>query len=93
MSTWMSIYGYPSVTLTTLVHRVCVCMDTCSRFGVLENDVRPSEVFPGQADQVLSEQRFSSALCLPLTAVQEGHHPLEGVFHVALDAGLIIERH
>lgn len=59
---------------------------------MLENDEGQGEVFLGQADQVFSEQRFSRTLFLSLTAMQEWHHPLEGVFHVVLGAGLITER-
>lgn len=72
---------------------VCVRSDTHVRFGVLEDDEGQGEVSLGQADQVLSEQRFSGALSLSLTSMQERHHPLEGVLHVALSAGLEIERH
>jgi len=71
---------------------LCVCWDTYVRFGVLENDERQGEVLLRQADQILCEQRFSSILSLSLTAVQEWHHPLEGIFHVALCAGLETER-
>lgn len=60
---------------------------------MLEVDEGQGEVSLGQADQVFSEQRLSSALFLPLTSVQERHHPLEGVFHIALSAGLVIEIH
>ena len=60
---------------------------------MLEDDEGQGEVSLGQADQVLSEQRFSSTLRLSLTSVQERHHPLEGIFHIALGAGLWIERH
>lgn len=60
--------------------------DTDIRFGVLEDDERQGEVLLGQADQVLGEQRFGSTHVLTLTAVEERHHPLEGIFHVALKA-------
>lgn len=72
---------------------VCVCSETYVRFGVLEDDEGQGEVSLGQADQVLSEQRLGSTLFLSLTAMQERHHPLEGIFHVTLGAGLVIETH
>lgn len=66
--------------------------DTCVRFGVLENDERQAEVLLRQGDQVFSEEGFGSTRFLALTAVQERHHPLEGVFHVAVSSGLERER-
>lgn len=75
---------------------MCVCVfvwDTCVGFGVLEDDEGQGEVLLGQADQVLSEQGLSRALFLPLASVQEWHHPLGGVFHVALGGGLLTEKH
>lgn len=86
----MCVYhGCQSVT-----PRVCAraCSDSYVRLGVLEDNEWQGEVSLGQTDQVLSEQRFGSTLFLSLTAVQERHHPLEGVFHIALGAGLVIER-
>lgn len=58
---------------------------------MLEDEQGKSEVSLGQADQVFPEQRLSSALPLSLTAVQEWHHPLECVFHIALSVGLLIQ--
>lgn len=72
---------------------VCVCVDTYIRFGVLEDDEGQGEVLLGLVDQVLAEKRLSSALFLPLTAMQERHHPLEGIFYVALGVGLVRGRH
>lgn len=65
---------------------MCVC--AYIRLGLLEDEEWQGEVSLGQADQVLSEQSFGGALFLSLAAVQERHHPLEGVLHVALGAGL-----
>lgn len=56
---------------------------------MLENDEGQAEVSLRQADQILSEQRFSSTLFLSLAAVQEWHHPLEDVFHIVLCARLV----
>lgn len=64
-------------------------MHTYIRLGLLEDEQRQGEVSLSQADQVPSEQSFGSALFLSLAAVQERHHPLEGVLHVALRAGLV----
>lgn len=69
-----------------------MCLETYIRFGVLEDDEWQAEVSLGQADQVLSEQSLRSTLFLPLAAVQERHHPLEGIFHVALGGGLVMEK-
>lgn len=69
-----------------------MCSHTYVRLGVLEDNEWQGEVSLGQVDQVLSEQRFGSALSLSLTPVQERHQPLEGVFYIALRGGLVIER-
>lgn len=58
------------------------------RSGVLEDAEGSAEVGLGQADQELPQQGSGCPRPLPLTAVQEGHHPLEGVLHVALGVGL-----
>lgn len=71
---------------------MCVFSDTYVRLGLLEDQERQGEVSLGQTDQVFSEQRPGGALFLSLAAVQKGHHPLEDVLHVALRAGLGIER-
>lgn len=67
---------------------LCVHALAYVRLGLLEDEERQGEVSLGQADQVLSEQSFGSALFLSLAAVQERHHPLEGVLHVAFGARL-----
>lgn len=59
------------------------------RLGLLEDEQRQGEVSLSQVDQVLSEQSFGRTLFLSLAAVQERHHPLEGVLHVAFRAGLV----
>lgn len=69
-----------------------MCLETYIRFGVLEDNEWQAEVLLGQADQVLSEQSLSGAIFLPLAAVQERHHPLEGIFHVALGGGLVMQK-
>lgn len=63
---------------------MCEFWDTYDRFRVLENDQRESEVLLAQADQVVCKQRLGSAFAVSLTAVQEWHHPLDGIFLVAL---------
>lgn len=71
---------------------VAVRLSTYIRFGVLEDDEGQGEVSLGLADQIFSEQRLCSTLLLPLTPMQEWHHPLEDIFHVTLRAGLLKEK-
>lgn len=92
--------GPDTATIATVMECFCVCLwvsvcvfsDAYVRLGLLEDQERQGEVSLGQTDQVFSEQRLGGALFLSLTAVQKGHHPLEDVLHIALRAGLGIER-
>lgn len=63
------------------------------RFGVLEDEEREGQVAASQSHQEVPQQTLGGALLLSLAAVQKGHHPLEGVFHVAFLAGLLAQRH